>query len=238
MAFTNGFSVLVIEDHNFQRKTIARILHTLGANTIMEATDGKQGLEVIQNSNPIDLIICDLDMPHMDGMEFMRHLAKSNSNIPMIISSAKDSSLLDSVAQMAKAYGIKLMGIIKKPDVAPVLENLTRLRMRGFGLSIDDYGTGFSSMQQLTRIPFTELKIDQSFVTGCKINSASWAVIESSIAMAHRLGIKSIAEGVETQEEYNMLNTMGCDMAQGYLISKPLEEKYFLKLCENYRLKS
>jgi EAL domain-containing protein (putative c-di-GMP-specific phosphodiesterase class I) len=116
-------------------------------------------------------------------------------------------------------------------DIAPVLENLTRLRMRGFGLSIDDYGTGFSSMQQLTRVPFSELKIDQSFVTGCANIPSSMVIIESSLSVAKGLSIKSVAEGVETQNDWDALKSMGCDIAQGYFIAKPMEEVVFLEFC-------
>jgi EAL domain-containing protein (putative c-di-GMP-specific phosphodiesterase class I) len=116
-------------------------------------------------------------------------------------------------------------------EVAPALENLTRLRMRGFGLSVDDYGTGFSSLQQLTRVPFTEFKIDQSFVTGCAVNPSSRTIVESSAQMARRLGIKSVAEGVETQADWDLLKAVGCDQAQGYLIAKPMQEHAFLAFC-------
>lgn len=107
-------------------------------------------------------------------------------------------------------------------DVGRVLENLTRLRMKGFGLSIDDYGTGYSSMQQLTRIPFTELKIDQSFVAHAAQQESSRLILESSLAMAKKLGITSVAEGAETQADWNMLRECDCDLAQGYYIARPM----------------
>jgi EAL domain-containing protein (putative c-di-GMP-specific phosphodiesterase class I) len=116
-------------------------------------------------------------------------------------------------------------------EVAAALENLTRLRMRGFGLSVDDYGTGFSSLRQLTRVPFTELKIDQEFVQGCAANPSSRTIVESSVEMARRLGITSVAEGVETQEDWDVLKAAGCDVAQGFLIAKPLENDSFLAFC-------
>jgi len=118
-------------------------------------------------------------------------------------------------------------------EVAPALENLACLRMRSFGLSVDDYGTGFSSLRQLTRVPFTELKIDQGFVTGCAANPASCAIVESSIQMARRLEIKSVAEGVETQADGDALKLAGCDVAQGYFIARPMDEKSFLVFCSN-----
>jgi EAL domain-containing protein (putative c-di-GMP-specific phosphodiesterase class I) len=112
-------------------------------------------------------------------------------------------------------------------SVGHVLENLIRLRMKGFGLSIDDYGTGYSSMQQLTRIPFTELKIDQSFVKHAAHQESSRLILESSLEMARKLGITSVAEGAETSEDWNLLRECGCDIAQGFFIAKPMKSTDF-----------
>ena len=102
------------------------------------------------------------------------------------------------------------------------LENLVRLRMRRIGLSIDDFGTGHSSLAQLRDIPFTELKIDRGFVTGAHANAVTRSILEGSIDIARRAGIQSVAEGVETEEDWRLLRRLGCDLAQGYLISRPL----------------
>jgi EAL domain-containing protein (putative c-di-GMP-specific phosphodiesterase class I) len=107
-------------------------------------------------------------------------------------------------------------------NAANALENLARLRMRGFGLSIDDFGTGFSSLERLTHIPFTELKLDRGFVTGLELGSARWAVVESTIALASKLRLVTIAEGVETRAEWNNLVALGCELAQGYYFAKPM----------------
>lgn len=119
-------------------------------------------------------------------------------------------------------------------ELAHALENLNRLRMRGFGLSVDDYGTGFSSLQQLTRVPFTELKIDQSFVTNCGLNPSSKTIVESSVEMARRLDIKSVAEGVETQADWDLLKVAGCDLAQGWFIAQALPQTDFIEFCLRY----
>lgn len=83
----------------------------------------------------------------------------------------------------------------------------------------------------MTRVPFTELKIDQGFVTGCAANPSSRAIVESSVEMARRLDIKSVAEGVETQADWDVLQAVGCDVAQGYFIGKPMDESSFLEFC-------
>jgi EAL domain-containing protein (putative c-di-GMP-specific phosphodiesterase class I)/DNA-binding NarL/FixJ family response regulator len=394
---TDEMNVLVLEDDDFQRRMVVNMLHSLGVISISEADNGKQALEHIRavNSTPIDIALCDLNMPEMDGMEFLRHLALEDHNIAVIIVSAQDSKLLASVGSMTRMYGIKLLGTIEKPimpeqlkellakyerseaerhqpaeakrftleqilqgiqsnqfepffqpkvdlktgqltgaealarwvhpehgvispysfvslleqsgniddltflileksaiacrslhergftltmsvnlslaslddstladkitrtvrkagiepqyivleitesaamtNVAPALENLARLCMNGFSLSIDDYGTGYSSMQQLTRIPFSELKIDQSFVKDCADNKAMRIVVESSIDMAHKLRVKSVAEGVETKRDWDTLKSIGCDTVQGYFIAKPMDATAFGSFVASYK---
>jgi EAL domain-containing protein (putative c-di-GMP-specific phosphodiesterase class I) len=94
--------------------------------------------------------------------------------------------------------------------------------MKGFNLSMDDYGTGFSSMQQLTRLPLGELKIDQAFVIGSAQQEVLASLIETSVAMAHRLNLKIVAEGVESGEDWDTVARLGCDVAQGFFIAKPM----------------
>jgi EAL domain-containing protein (putative c-di-GMP-specific phosphodiesterase class I)/AmiR/NasT family two-component response regulator len=152
--------------------------------------------------------------------------------------SLADTTLADRIVHAVRAEGLEPRHMVLEitetaamTEVAPALENLARLRMRGFGLSVDDYGTGFSSLRQLTRVPFTELKIDRSFVTGCAQNPLSRAMVDSSVEMARRLEIESIAEGVETQSDWNALQAAGCLAAQGYFLAKPMEGQLFLEYC-------
>ncbi|MGH1392169.1 MAG: EAL domain-containing response regulator, partial [Aeromonas jandaei] len=107
-------------------------------------------------------------------------------------------------------------------DVGKSLEVLTRLRMHGFGLSIDDFGTGYSSMQQLALLPFTELKLDRSFVDRCYADPSRLAIIESSIELARKLGLKSVAEGVEDELTWQQLAKLGCDVCQGFFSARPM----------------
>ena len=102
------------------------------------------------------------------------------------------------------------------------LDILARLRMKGFGLSIDDFGTGYSSLSQLHRIPFSELKIDQSFVKSMDIDQESEAIVRTCIILGHELNMDVVAEGVETENVLHQLEDMGCDIAQGYFIAKPM----------------
>ncbi len=394
----NDLSVLVVEDDDFQRGILVNILRSLNVISIVEASNGRQALDIVRGAGakPIDVALCDLNMPEMDGMEFLRHLGQEKHNIAVILMSSLDSKVLTSVGRMTKMYGIKLLGIIEKPvllanlkellsnhdsssskvqqplarsftldeilrgiqtdqfepffqpkvdmksgrlvgaealarwvhpehgvigpnafiplleqsgnieeltfhmlrksatecrsllekghlltisvnlslaslddtaladkitqavretgvdsqyiileitesaamtNVAPALENLARLCMNGFALSIDDYGTGYSSLEQLTRIAFSELKIDQSFVKDFADNKALRIVVESSIDMAHKLRVKSVAEGVETQQDWDALKIVGCDTAQGYFIAKPMDAKALSEFAVNYKNK-
>jgi EAL domain-containing protein (putative c-di-GMP-specific phosphodiesterase class I) len=382
---------LVVEDHEFQRAMLLKMLARLGATQVSTAADGYAALEIIMAPGAsIDIIISDLDMPGMDGLEFMRHVGEARIPVAIILASALESVLLDSVETMTRAYGVKILGVIQKPitpeklaaliklrlpaqlnpnltqtdalsftieeivqgisndefepffqpkvelttgrikgaealarwrhpqkgivapyafvglledhnqidklmwlilsksvdfcrewrassgldvsvsvnvsgksladvnfadrvielvkcrnldcrniilevtesaattDIGHSLENLSRLRMKGFGLSIDDYGTGYSSLQQLARIAFTEIKLDQSFIRSAATQQAARIILESSIDMAKKLGIVTVAEGIETEKDWDLLRELGCDLAQGYLIAKPIESREFL----------
>ena len=382
---------LAVEDHEFQRGLLLKMLARLGATQVSTAADGYAALEIVMSPGAeIDIIISDLDMPGMDGLEFMRHVGEAHIPVAIILASALESVLLDSVETMTRAYGVKILGVIQKPitpeklaaliklhlpaqanpnltqtdalsftikeivqgirndefepffqpkvelasgrikgaealarwrhpqkgivapyafvgpleehdlidkltwlmlskavdfccewrtksgldvsvsinvsaksladvnfadrvtelvkcksvdcrniilevtesaattDIGHSLENLSRLRMKGFGLSIDDYGTGYSSLQQLARIAFTEIKLDQSFIKSAATQQAARTILESSIDMAKKLGIVTVAEGIETEKDWDLLRELGCDLAQGYLIAKPIESSEFL----------
>jgi EAL domain-containing protein (putative c-di-GMP-specific phosphodiesterase class I)/CheY-like chemotaxis protein len=107
-------------------------------------------------------------------------------------------------------------------DLPSALATISRLRLKGFGISIDDYGTGFSSMQQLSRFPFSELKIDRSFIQGAPARQYIRNILKSAIEMGERLGITTVAEGVETEAELHLLKSLGCKQAQGFLLARPM----------------
>jgi len=377
---------MVIEDHDFQRQGLCRMLSSVCMKKIHQARHGLEALDILNSSGNIDLIFCDLDMPEMDGIEFIRRLSKYEMTPSLIICSATDHAIIKSVEKMTCEYGVNFLGVLEKPAakehivelvkkhlaittarkpdglnfsineilegieeqqfepffqpkidlksgiitgaealarwihpvhsiVAPyafiakleqskkidlltfqmlekaaitcrnwqnqglnisvsvnlslagledplIVESITksvhnagiephkvileitesaamtesatalailaRLRMRGFGLSVDDYGTGFSSLKQLTRVPFTELKIDQSFVFGCTSDDDLLSIVKSSVEMANALGLKSVAEGIENQSEWDALLAMGCDVGQGYFISRPISAESFI----------
>jgi EAL domain-containing protein (putative c-di-GMP-specific phosphodiesterase class I) len=381
---------LAVEDHEFQRGMLLKMLARLGATQVSTAADGYAALEIVMSPGAaIDIIISDLDMPGMDGLEFMRHVGEAHIPVSIILASAMESVLLDSVETMTRAYGVKILGVIQKPitpeklaaliklhlpaqanpnlpqtdalsftieeivqgirndefepffqpkvelaggrikgaealarwrhpqkgivapyafvgpleehdhidkltwlmlskavdfccewrtksgldvsvsvnvsaksltdmnfadrvtelvkcksldcrniilevtesaattDIGHSLETLSRLRMKGFGLSIDDYGTGYSSLQQLARIAFTEIKLDQSFIKSATTQQAARIILQSSIDMAKKLGIVTVAEGIETEKDWDLLRELGCDLAQGYFIARPMEHSAY-----------
>jgi EAL domain-containing protein (putative c-di-GMP-specific phosphodiesterase class I) len=162
--------------------------------------------------------------------------------INLSLKSLHDVTLAERLTKLVHAQGLEPKQVIFEVtesaaagDLARALENLSRLRMKGFGLSIDDYGTGYSSMQRLTRVPFTELKIDQSFVKNASTQPSSLAVLESSLEMAQKLGIVAVAEGVENRREWELVRSLGCQLAQGYFIARPMEAGQFLSWARTQR---
>lgn len=104
-----------------------------------------------------------------------------------------------------------------------------RLRMKGFALAQDDFGQGMSSVHGLVNTPFTEIKIDRTLVDGCSRDAALRMTLENVIALIHQLGMNSVAEGVETKEDLDVLRRLDCDVVQGYLISRPLPAGEFAR---------
>jgi len=107
-------------------------------------------------------------------------------------------------------------------ELVTSLDILTRLRLKGIRLSIDDFGTGYSSLSLLHKVPFTELKIDRSFVSNMHEDSGARAIVKTCILLGHELHMRVVAEGVENEEHLELLKKMGCDLAQGYFIARPM----------------
>lgn len=112
-------------------------------------------------------------------------------------------------------------------DPAATLDVMNKLRGAGFSLSIDDFGTGYSSLSYLQRMPVAELKIDRAFVSKVRPGLGGYILLQSIVELGHRLGLSVVAEGVETQEEWEMLRGLQCDFAQGYFAAAPMGIKQF-----------
>ncbi|MBF0266398.1 MAG: EAL domain-containing protein, partial [Gammaproteobacteria bacterium] len=124
-------------------------------------------------------------------------------------------------------------GIVEDQHI--IIEVLSRLRLKGFQLSIDDYGTGYSTIEQLQKLPFNEIKLDRSYVANSANNKESYAILSSSIDLATKLSMSIVSEGVETEEDLQVVKDLGSNYAQGYFIAKPLAQNDVLTWIENWQ---
>jgi len=375
--------ILVVDDDPTTLRHMNILLNELGVAQVSVLDNPEEVLEKLMEFSGFDVLITDLKMPTMDGIEFLRHLAENNFNRSIILMSSVEESLLHITADMLSDKGLNILGTLKKPvshealktllvqqsssvgldkqrikkdalsilpeailagvrddefevyfqpkvdalslkvvglealarwhhqgkfippdifiitaeqhglikelsellfkkallggveltnagyslaiainisanwlsdiylpefilssveatgfnyknltleitetgvmaDMATALDVMTRLRLKGFKLSIDDFGTGYSSLEHLRRIPFNELKIDRSFVRGAAEKPAMRTILESTLAMAKKLNLATVAEGVETQEDLDLVRSLGCDQVQGWLIARAM----------------
>jgi len=374
--------ILVLDDEPFMLKLIAHMLASLGFKQVTTCDNGHAALESIDSqNNPPNLIMLDLNMPEMDGIEFVRHLVERHYSGSLILISGEDERMLQTAEKLVRAHKISSLGHLQKPvnpkdlsalletwtqpclhgsqtvqktysadEVRAAIENgelvnyyqpkvevasgkvrgveslvrwrhpqegmvfpdqfisvaeeyglindltrnvineafaqtriwkdnglhlhvainismddlttlgfanyvadaataagimpsdimlevtesrlmkglstpleiLTRLRLKRFNLSIDDFGTGHSSLAQLRDIPFNQLKIDRGFVHGATNNATLRAIYDASLSLAQHLGMETVAEGVEDRADWDLLRSTGCDIAQGYFIAKPM----------------
>jgi EAL domain-containing protein (putative c-di-GMP-specific phosphodiesterase class I)/ActR/RegA family two-component response regulator len=162
-----------------------------------------QGLTLSASVNISPLLLKDLDLP-----DVLYELCRS---------SQIDTSLLTLEITESGAMS----------DVSLTMDILTRLRLKGFGLSLDDFGTGYSSLIQLHRMPFSEMKIDKSFVIESDGNAEAVKIIRSIASLAESLELSLCAEGVESEAALALVRKVGCQSAQGYLIGKPMPGEAF-----------
>jgi EAL domain-containing protein (putative c-di-GMP-specific phosphodiesterase class I)/FixJ family two-component response regulator len=151
-------------------------------------------------------------------------------------------TFLNFVAELTEKIGVAPQRVVLEvtetrlmQDTRAPLEILTRLRLKRFRLSIDDFGTGHSSLAQLRDIPFDELKIDQGFVHRAWEDETLRAMYEASLSLARQLGMEVVAEGVEDRNDWDFLYRTGCDLAQGIFISRPMQPDDLPAWIESWR---
>jgi EAL domain-containing protein (putative c-di-GMP-specific phosphodiesterase class I)/CheY-like chemotaxis protein len=169
-------------------------------------------LNVWQNNHSDLLISVNISMDNLTSLEFVDYLVNA--------AAAADITPSDVVLEVTETQLMK--------NLSTSQEVLTRLRLKRFGMSVDDFGTGYSSFTLLNNIPFSELKIDQGFVHGAAHNDRLRAIYSTSLNLAQQLGMKTVAEGVEDWEDWNLLRSTSCDVAQGYFIARPMPADKFL----------
>lgn len=384
--------VLIVEDSNLHRQLASEICQQLGFTSVRHAGNGEEGMAMMRQCVP-DLLLLDLEMPRMDGVQVMQQLAAEKLTPHIILTSGKDYMLISTLELMGAGLGLPVLGGLKKPlnktqlqdllqrlcpqagknreasplyeparvrealdlgqiipyyqpkidlktghikgaemlarwqhpegglippaSFIPVIEqqdwdtdltlsmldqglhqwqewarqglrlslsiNLSgrslhgsslseavekrlqrskvptryitfeitetaisdsltdaigiaaRLRLAGIGLSIDDFGTGFATFQQLTRFPFTELKIDQSLVTAIADKPHLQAITDSIIELGSRMQLCTVAEGIETQQDLDIMQQHGCQLGQGYFIARPMPAAQLLPWAKQHQ---
>jgi len=153
-----------------------------------------------------------------------------------------DPGLVDSVRSALQIWSVDHSRLTLEITESALMEDMStsfialdELKALGLNISIDDFGTGYSSMAYFKYIPADELKIDQSFVCYMLENSMDQHIVKTVTEMAHGFGIKVVAEGVENKETLDALNELGCDIAQGYYLAKPMPQEVFIKWLADYR---
>jgi len=178
--------------------------------------------------------VMDMGLAWFSGLNLPEHSDSSDSMVKLSLNMSarclEDEALVDRFARRCRRYRVHPSRIIFELtetsamlDPVRSLELLTRLRVIGFQLSIDDFGTGFSSMLQLVRLPFSEIKIDKSFVMSAEQSEESRNVVRSIVELGKSLGLVTTAEGIESQWALDFLRSIGCDLCQGYFISRPVD---------------
>jgi EAL domain-containing protein (putative c-di-GMP-specific phosphodiesterase class I) len=164
-----------------------------------------------------------------DGRQLLDRAGPLTIAINLSSKQFKDPNLKEMIVHHCKQYQIPHHCIELEITESLLLSNINeaanmlgKLRMEGFNISLDDFGTGYSSNFYLKSIPVTGIKIDRLFTAGIPFEKKDTAIVETTIDLATRLDLKVIAEGVETEEQFNHLLGFGCEVAQGYLLNKPM----------------
>ena len=152
----------------------------------------------------------------------------------------KRDDFIENLLQFVKEYSVKpeeieleITETVLIDDFKAVIDKMLILREYGFRVSLDDFGTGYSSLSYLSGLPLNTIKIDKAFIDTVLVDWATKIVMESIIQMVHKLGYESIAEGIETKEQLEYLQEIGCDVIQGYLLGKPMDPEEIEALIEN-----
>ena len=218
-------------DTYFQPKVDVKTRQVIGVEALVRWNHPPDGVV-----NPYDFIplveeynliveltqaVCQKALQHAAGWrarEFNLDIA-----INISVDALKDLNWPDEIATQIGDSGLQPATITFEITESQLIEHLvvaldilSRLSLKKFKLSIDDFGTGYSSMEQLQRIPFSELKIDRGFVRGASEDASARAILESSVSLAKKLDMNVVAEGVETEEYRNLVAELGCDQVQGY----------------------
>ncbi|MGI4896861.1 MAG: EAL domain-containing protein, partial [Janthinobacterium lividum] len=158
--------------------------------------------------------------PHLETVEVSVNLSARQLTDPGLVEAVTAALSEHGLDPGLLVLEVTETALVRDPDTAAAV--LAALKALGVGISVDDFGTGYASLTYLQRFPVDELKIDRSFVMGLGVNSGDAAIVQTCVHLAHAVGIRAVAEGVETEEQLRVLNGMDCEVAQGYYYSRPL----------------
>jgi len=154
--------------------------------------------------------------------------------------SLADDDLADNIASQVELHNIEPKEIVFEVtenaicgEISSAIETLAKLRLKGFKLAIDDYGTGFANAQQLSRVPATELKLDRVLVDNVATRPQQLAILKSTVNLAKDLGLNTVAEGVESFEDFQQIHHLGVDLVQGYYFAKPMSATILVSWLKN-----
>jgi EAL domain-containing protein (putative c-di-GMP-specific phosphodiesterase class I) len=189
-----------------------------------------QFIDAVERLGPVDALTWSvLDQSARACGEWRARGLDAGVSVNLSAVSLADARTAERIGDIVAAAGIDPRCVILEitesvavTDVGHALENVARLRLRGFEIAVGDFGTGYSSMQQIARIPFTKLKIDRLFVHGAPSAPRLQVLVDHAIRMASQLGMGCVAERVETRAEWTPLARLGCEAAQVYCVAKPM----------------
>jgi diguanylate cyclase (GGDEF)-like protein len=237
----------------FQPKVDARNRRVMGVESLVRWRHPERGLvapnvflplaEQAGLARPLTRIV--LDQALAQCRAWMDQGLELHMSVNMTAPDLLDAQLPNEVGEALERHGLPPSALVIEITESSVLSDpvrighvLDRLDKRGIGLSLDDFGTGYSSLTHLKALPVGEVKIDRGFVARMESNRADRAIVSSTIGLAHNLGMRVVAEGVEDETTWALLEALGCELIQGYAFSKPLPADELAPLLSGERVRA
>lgn len=180
--------------------------------------------------------IARLDEQGIDGAQTSINISAGDLTDLMLASRMKETCQEFKIAP--QRIILEITETVAMADPVTAMDNLARIRLAGFGLSLDDFGTGFSSLAFLRSMPFNEIKIDKVFIQQARQSDSDQAIIKAIVSLGKAFKMKVVAEGCEDQATLSLLKDLGCDLVQGYYIARPLDVEDAIRFITEYGEKS
>jgi diguanylate cyclase len=205
----------------------------------------EQFIDIAERNNRIDRITAFvLDQAIEAAAKINRDFGPFNIAVNLSVQLLQHPNLLSMIKAPLERHGlppkfltVEITETGKIPKTDDVISSLDKITKMGITLSLDDYGTGNATLDHLKLLPFGEVKIDRSFISNITHNEQDLILVKSTISMAHSLGCKVVAEGIETEETQLILARLGCDIAQGYHLGRPMRQAALVQLVEDHQIR-